>query len=44
MINTLRVAGFSGPCLVEMVGGRTPEETEHEARRALAHLQDIIAS
>jgi hypothetical protein len=42
MLTTLRAAGFSGPCLVELVGGSTPEETEHEARRALAHVQDII--
>jgi hypothetical protein len=42
MLTTLRAAGFNGPCLVELVGGSTPEETEHEARRALAHVQDII--
>jgi sugar phosphate isomerase/epimerase len=42
MLTTLRAAGFSGPCLVELVGGSTPEETEHEARRALAHVQDSI--
>jgi sugar phosphate isomerase/epimerase len=42
LINTLRGAGFSGPCMVEMVGGTTPDETEREARRALEHLQAII--
>ena len=44
MLTTLRADGFSGPCLVELVGGATPAETEHEARRAFAHLQDIIGS
>src|SRR5947208_814384 len=44
MLTTLRAAGFSGPCLVELVGGATPAETEHEARRAFAHLQDTIGS
>ncbi|GAC1396325.1 MAG: hypothetical protein NVSMB65_15480 [Chloroflexota bacterium] len=42
LIGTLRAAGFSGPCMVEMVGGKTLEETEREARRAFAHLSDII--
>lgn len=42
IIKTLRAAGFNGPCMVEMVGGGTPEETKHEAGRALAHLQDIL--
>lgn len=42
IIAALRAAGFSGPCLVEMVGGTTPAETTHEAERALAHLQDIL--
>src|SRR5207253_2984552 len=44
MLTTLRADGFSGPCLVELVGGATPAETEQEARRAFAHLQDIIGS
>lgn len=42
IITTLRAAGFSGPCMVEMVGGTTPEETEREVGRALGRLQDII--
>jgi len=42
IIKTLRAAGFNGPCMVEMVGGGTPQETKDEAERALAHLQDIL--
>ena len=42
LIATLRAVGFHGPCLVEMVGGTTPEETEREARRAFDLLQAII--
>jgi sugar phosphate isomerase/epimerase len=44
LLGVLRAAGFSGPCLVEMVGGRTPAETEREAQRARGHLQEILES
>jgi sugar phosphate isomerase/epimerase len=44
LIDTLRAAGFTGPCMVEMVGGTTPEETECEARRACEHLRAIIGA
>jgi sugar phosphate isomerase/epimerase len=34
IFSTLKDAGFGGPCVVEVVGGSTPEEADVEAARA----------
>jgi len=40
----LRDAGFSGPCIVETLGGGTPEEVDAEAKKAVAFLEEILSA
>ncbi len=39
---SLRHAGFSGPCIVETLGGTTPEHIDAEAVRAAAFMSGIL--
>lgn len=44
IFRTLAGAGFSGPCVVELVNGSTVEEVDRELARAARYLKDIVAS
>ncbi len=42
VFDVLKKAGLSGPCLIETLGGKTPDENNEEAKRALQFLKKFI--
>jgi sugar phosphate isomerase/epimerase len=44
VFSTLNDAGFSGPCWVECLGGKTIEELNREAKRTYDFITDVVAS